>query len=93
MSISAPPQNPAGEFRPEPGYSDARRAELIAEIEQAPARLAAAVAGLSDAQLNTKYRNWTIRQIARHLAGASFAEIYAEQVARTRDVRVGAPSG
>jgi uncharacterized damage-inducible protein DinB len=68
VSIPAPPQNPAGEFRPEPGYSDARRIELIAEIEQAPARLADALADLTDAQLDTKYRNWTIRQIARHLA-------------------------
>jgi uncharacterized damage-inducible protein DinB len=47
--------------------SHARRAELIAEIERAPAILAAAVEGLSLAQLDVKYRNWTIRQIARHL--------------------------
>ncbi len=68
METLDPPQNPAGEFRPEPGYGDARRAELIAEIECTPALLAEALAGLDDAQLNTKYRNWSIRQIARHLA-------------------------
>ena len=43
--------------------------------------------------LDVPAANAAERQIARHLAGASFAEIYAEQVARTRDVRVGAPSG
>jgi hypothetical protein len=68
MTTVAPPQDPAGEFRPEPGYSEARRIELIAEIEQAPTALAQSLAGLNDQQLDVKYRNWTIRQIARHLA-------------------------
>ncbi len=42
--------------------------ELIAIIEKAPQALREAVAGLSDAQLDTKYKNWTIRQIVHHLA-------------------------
>src|SRR5439155_21179602 len=45
-----------------------RRAELIAVIECAPANLRKAVAGLSEDQLDTRYRNWTIRQIVHHLA-------------------------
>jgi uncharacterized damage-inducible protein DinB len=44
------------------------RKELIAIIEKAPHALREAVAGLSDAQLDTKYKNWTIRQIVHHLA-------------------------
>jgi carboxylate-amine ligase len=43
--------------------------------------------------LDVPAANVAERQIARHLAGASFEEIYAEQVVRTRDLRVGAPSG
>jgi carboxylate-amine ligase len=43
--------------------------------------------------LDVPAANAAERQIARHLAGASFEEIYAEQIARTRDLRVGAPSG
>ena len=63
-----PPQNPAGEFIPEENIGPERRAELIAVIEKAPANLRKAVAGLSEEQLNTRYRNWSIRQIAHHLA-------------------------
>ena len=62
-----PPQNPAGEFLAEENISPERRAELIAVIEKAPANLRKAVADLSKEQLNTCYRNWSIRQIVHHL--------------------------
>jgi hypothetical protein len=62
------PQNPAGAFVPEANYTPQRREEFITIIQNAPAALRQAVAGLSEAQLNTKYRNWTIRQIVHHLA-------------------------
>ncbi len=62
------PQDPAGAFVPEENYGPERRAELIAVIEAAPAALRAAVAGLSEDQLDTRYRNWTIRQIVHHIA-------------------------
>ena len=42
--------------------------DLINIIEKAPQALREAVAGLSDAQLDTKYKNWNIRQIVHHLA-------------------------
>jgi hypothetical protein len=61
------PENPAGVFVPEETYGPDRRAEFIAVIEQAPAALRETVAGLSDEQLNTRYRNWTIRQIVHHI--------------------------
>jgi uncharacterized damage-inducible protein DinB len=62
------PQNPAGSFVPETAYGPQRRAELIAAVEQAPAALRRAVAGLSADQLDVRYRNWTLRQIVHHLA-------------------------
>jgi DinB superfamily len=62
-----PPQYPAGPLVLEDGYDPARRAELIAVIEAAPANLRRAVAGLTEAQLDTRYKNWTIRQIVHHL--------------------------
>jgi hypothetical protein len=62
------PQNPAGVFVAEESYDLPRRMQFIAEIEQAPAALRQAVAGLSEQQLETRYRNWTIRQIVHHLA-------------------------
>ncbi len=61
------PQNPAGEFKPEADYAYERRDEFIATIEAAPKLMRAAVEGLSDKQLDTKYRNWTIRQIVHHM--------------------------
>jgi hypothetical protein len=63
-----PPQNPAGEFVAEENIGPERRAEVIAVIEKAPANLRKAVAGLSEEQLDVRYRNWTIRQIVHHLA-------------------------
>jgi uncharacterized damage-inducible protein DinB len=62
------PQNPAGPFAPEDNYGPARRDQFIEVIAHAPAALRKAVAGLSEAQLDTRYRNWTIRQIVNHLA-------------------------
>ncbi len=62
------PQNPAGAFVPDESYDPQRRTEWIAMVEAAPTAVRAAVAGLSDDQLDTRYRNWTIRQIVHHLA-------------------------
>jgi uncharacterized damage-inducible protein DinB len=61
-----PPQYPVG---PNPKEEDLPPKEtLIGLIEAAPQALRNAVAGLSDPQLDTRYKNWTIRQIAHHLA-------------------------
>lgn len=79
------PDNPAGEFQPIDNYSDADRAVLIDEIRTAPGKLRDAVAGLSDEQLNTKYRNWTIRQITHHLADSHLHSIIRFKWALTED--------
>lgn len=62
------PQNPAGPFEPEEHYGPERRAELIGVLERAPAALRDAVRDLTDAHLETRYRNWTVRQIVHHIA-------------------------
>lgn len=62
------PDHPAGLFEPVAEYSQDVRQSLTAEIAGAPSQLEAAVDGLNDTQLNTPYRNWTIRQIVHHLA-------------------------
>jgi uncharacterized damage-inducible protein DinB len=61
------PEHPAGAFVPEQDYAPSRRAEFIADLARAPALLCQAVAGLSEEQLDVRYRNWTIRQIVHHL--------------------------
>jgi hypothetical protein len=63
-----PPQNPAGAFVPEDGYGPQRRAEFITTLAEAPAAVRQLVDGLRDAQLDARYRNWSIRQIVHHLA-------------------------
>jgi uncharacterized damage-inducible protein DinB len=63
-----PPEFPVGPFVPEPHATAARRAELIAHIAALPVELRDAVRGLTDEQLDTKYKNWTLRQIVHHVA-------------------------
>ena len=62
------PQYPAGPLAFEEHYDPQRRGEFIAVLEGAPAALRRAVAGLADGQLDTRYRNWTVRQIVHHIA-------------------------
>lgn len=60
---------PIGEFD-DPGRLDARqRTEAIEAIARVPADLRQAVAGLSEAQIDSPYRpgGWTIRQVVHHL--------------------------
>lgn len=65
---SEPPQWPAGPFVVGKTHDDQQHEAWIREIERAPTRLRETVSGLSNNQLDTKYRNWTIRQIVHHLA-------------------------
>jgi uncharacterized damage-inducible protein DinB len=59
---------------------DARRT-AIDHIAETPARLRAAVTGLTDAQLDTPYRDggWTVRQLVHHVADS-----HMHAFARTR---------
>src|SRR5579864_2246086 len=60
---------PIGKFIPESNVPAQGRARLITQIAEAPARLRAAVEGLSLRQLDTPYRpqGWTLRQVVHHV--------------------------
>lgn len=60
---------PIGRARMETRLEEGRRRELIDQIEETPARLRAAVAGLTPEQLDTPYRpgGWTVRQLVHHV--------------------------
>lgn len=60
---------PLGELTVPETITDAIRQTWIAELEAAPALVRAAVAGLTDEQLDTPYRpgGWTVRQVVHHL--------------------------
>jgi hypothetical protein len=62
------PDHPAGPYVAIATPTPAQREEMLAVLRTFPARLRKAVAGLNDKQLETKYRNWTLRQIVNHLA-------------------------
>jgi hypothetical protein len=57
----------------------AERAERIRKISALPAALRSAVAGLTDARLDTPYRDggWTVRQVVHHLADSHMNRRFA----------------
>ncbi|MGB7761698.1 MAG: putative metal-dependent hydrolase [Bryobacteraceae bacterium] len=63
---------PIGPFEPGPPVNEEWRRQLVQELAGSPARLRAAVAGLSGDRLDTPYRpgGWTVRQVVHHLADA-----------------------
>ena len=78
---------PVGEFTG-PGSSSAEvRAENVETLRLLPDRLAAAVAGLSDPQLDTPYREggWTVRQVVHHLADSHANAYVRVKLALTED--------
>ena len=62
-------QYPVGKFEMEAEINEAQRRELIESLAAAPAKLRAAVEGLSPQQLDTPYRpgGWTVRQVVHHV--------------------------
>jgi uncharacterized damage-inducible protein DinB len=60
---------PLGDFAAVPDTPEVNAA-AVAAIEELPSRLRAAVTGLSEAQLDTRYRpgGWTVRQVVHHVA-------------------------
>lgn len=90
MSPSSDIRYPVGRF----SFGDPSRAEdrpvFLAQLAEAPRKLRAAVAGLSDAQLDTPYREggWTVRQVVHHLADAQMNWYIRPKLAVTEDVPV-----
>jgi hypothetical protein len=60
---------PIGDLVPVTTLTPAERVACIADLAALPERLRAAVAGLTDEQLDTPYRpgGWTVRQVVHHL--------------------------
>lgn len=79
--------HPIGKFSFDKDVTPEKRAACIRDIAELPARLAAALAGLSAAQLDTPYREggWTIRQVAHHLADSHMNAFIRFKLALTED--------
>ncbi len=61
---------PVGPYDASWDAAEATRRQRIADSAEAPARLAAAVEGPFDDQLDTPYRpgGWTVRQVVHHVS-------------------------
>jgi uncharacterized damage-inducible protein DinB len=78
---------PIGKFEHEGDITAAKRSAWIADIRELPAKLAQAVAGLSEEQLDTPYRDggWTVRQVVHHVADSHMNSFTRFKLALTED--------
>jgi hypothetical protein len=78
---------PVGKFKFPDAVSADDRDKFITEIASTPARLRAAVNGLSDSQLDTPYRpqGWTVRQVVHHLPDSHMHSYCRFKLAVTED--------
>ena len=78
---------PIGPFKFDGQPSEQQLKQFISEIEQAPARLRAALAGLSEPQLETPYHpgGWTLRQVAHHVPESHMNAYVRMKLALTED--------
>src|SRR5580698_8101256 len=81
------PRFPIGKFHAPESFSPEDRDRWIGTIASAPARLRAAVTGLSPAQLDTPYREggWTIRQVVHHVPESHMNAYIRFKLALTED--------
>jgi hypothetical protein len=85
--MSADLRYPIGRFHPPSEYTAASRAAAIRLIAETPRKFRAAVTGLSDAQLDTPYRDggWTVRQLAHHVPDSHLNAYVRTKLALTED--------
>jgi hypothetical protein len=78
---------PVGKFELPDTISPEDRRKFIEQIAETPARLRAAVASLSDEQLETPYRpeGWTVRQVVHHMPDSHFTSYSRYKLALTED--------
>jgi len=78
---------PIGPFKFDGEPNESQLKQFISEIEQTPARLRAAVNGLSEQQLETPYRpgGWTARQVVHHLPDSHMNGYVRIKLALTED--------
>jgi uncharacterized damage-inducible protein DinB len=81
------PRYPIGKFSFAGPLTPEQKKQFLNDIEQTPARLRAAVAGLSDPQLDTPYRDggWTVRQLAHHVPDSHMNSYIRFKLALTED--------
>ncbi len=78
---------PIGPFQFEGPLTPEQRRTLIDEIAATPEKMRAAVAGLSEEQLDTPYRTdgWTVRQVVHHVPDSHLNSYCRFKLALTED--------
>ncbi len=78
---------PIGEFDDYSKISDVDREILIKTIENLPLKIFNAIKGMSDEQLDSKYRpdGWTVRQLVHHIADSHLNALCRFKLALTED--------
>jgi uncharacterized damage-inducible protein DinB len=86
--VTADLRYPVGKFVRPKTLTPAERKAAIEAIAKAPAAMRAAVAGLTDAQLDTPYRpgGWSVRQVVHHVPDSHMNAYTRFKLALTEDV-------
>src|SRR5947199_8056023 len=86
-SLSNDPRFPTGTFTFDPDVTDDKRRRAVTAIRETPAKLRAAVQGLTEAQLDTPYRDggWTVRQLVHHVPESHANAFVRFKLALTED--------
>ena len=81
------PRYPTGKFHFNPDVTPEIRRRSIDTIRDTPAALRAAVRGLTEAQVNTPYRDggWTVRQVVHHVPESHMNAFIRFKLALTED--------
>lgn len=87
MNTQEDPRYPIGRFVRPQSITAADRANAIAVLAALPVQMQCAVAELSDAQLDTQYREggWTLRQVVHHVADSHMNALVRVKLALTED--------
>jgi uncharacterized damage-inducible protein DinB len=78
---------PLGTFQCPNVIDERQRSEWIDDLHELPARVASAIAGLNEEQLDTPYRQggWTVRQVVHHLPDSHINAYTRLRLALTED--------
>jgi hypothetical protein len=87
MTMTVDLRYPVGRFAPVARVTDDIRRAAVDDLAALPIRMREAVAGLSDAQLDTPYRpgGWTVRQVVHHVADSHMNGYIRVKLALTED--------
>ena len=86
-AVAIDPRYPVGKFSQEGPVTSEQRAQFLQQVTEAPAKLRAAIQGLSEAQLDTPYREggWTPRQVVHHIADSHMNAFIRFKLALTEE--------